>query len=126
LGSDTKNLGQCISGVSDRRSTENLQKAIAAYEGSSGSLHEKDFPVDWAATQITSAMLIGACRPGIAPPICKKTIAAYEALCEFTPRRFPVDWAGPKTTSRCLSILPTEDRAASVQKAMVPTKRLCE
>ncbi len=114
------NLGNAYWNLPTGDRAENLKKAIACFEAALRVRTERDFPVDWAMTQINLGNAYGHLPTGDRAENVKKAVACYEAaLRVYTEREFPVNWA---TTQNNLGTayqnLPTGDRDENLKKAI--------
>jgi CHAT domain-containing protein len=119
-GTLQNDLGMTYQERSKGNRSDNLEKAIAAYEASLKVKTRGDLPLDWAQTQYNLAVAYTNRTHGDRADNLEKAIAAYEAaLTVRTREAVPLDWA---QTQNNLAATYAErirgDRADNLEKAI--------
>jgi len=100
--------------------TEYLAKAIDVYRHFLNIWTERDFPLDWAATQNNLGVAYSEIPTGDRGENLKRAIECYEnALRVRTERDFPINWAATQhNLGVAYSEIPTGDRGENLEKAI--------
>jgi tetratricopeptide (TPR) repeat protein len=100
--------------------TEYLAKAVDVYRRFLNIWTERDFPLDWAATQNNLGVAYSEIPTGDRGENLKRAIECYEnALRVRTERDFPINWAETQhNLGVAYSEIPTGDRGENLKRAI--------